>query len=95
MLPLEGLTVVALERDDYLLLCSDGLSNKISASEMQEIVQEAESPSDACHRLTELANTRGGEDNITVIVAQFAGDGLYKSSEELPISKLNLEAEAA
>ncbi len=90
-----ALTAVALERDDYLLLCSDGLSNKIGADEMQQIVQEAESPADACHRLTELANARGGEDNITVILAQFAGDGLYKSSEEILISKLSLKAEAA
>jgi serine/threonine protein phosphatase PrpC len=90
-----ALTAVTLERDDYLLLCSDGLSNKISADEMQQIVQEAESPAYACHLLTELANTRGGEDNITVIVAQFAGDGLYKSSGEILISKLSLQAEAA
>jgi PPM family protein phosphatase len=90
-----ALTAVALERYDYLLLCSDGLSNKLNAIEMQQIVQEAESPAYACHLLTELANTRGGEDNITVIVAQFAGDGLYESSDEVLISKLNLKAEAA
>jgi PPM family protein phosphatase len=76
------LTTVALERHDYLLLCSDGLSNKLSATEMRQIVQEAESPAQACRLLTELANMRGGEDNITVIVAQFAGADLYEGGAE-------------
>jgi PPM family protein phosphatase len=89
-----AITTVTLEQHDCLLLCSDGLSNKISTLEIQQIVQEAESPTYACHLLTELANKRGGEDNITVIVAQFAGDGLYVGREAAPLSLSNRRATA-
>ena len=77
------LGALALEREDYLLLCSDGLSNQLTAVEMQQIVQRSDSPASACHRLTELAHERGGEDNVSVIVAQFAGEGLYQASKKV------------
>ena len=77
------LGALALERQDYLLLCSDGLSNQLTAVEMQQIVQGSDNPASACHRLTELAHERGGEDNVSVIVAQFAGEGLYEASEKV------------
>jgi len=70
------LTAVDLCRDDCLLLCSDGLSNKIDAHEMYQAVREAADLQDACKSLVERANERGGEDNITVIIARFEGEGL-------------------
>jgi serine/threonine protein phosphatase PrpC len=70
------LSAVTLARGDYLLLCSDGLSNKVGNVEMHDIVLEAESLSAACSRLVALANERGGEDNISVIVARFDGKQL-------------------
>lgn len=69
------LCFVMLERGDHLLLCSDGLHNKVSDVEMRDIVLEAKSLNDACARLIALANERGGEDNITLIVARFDGTG--------------------
>jgi protein phosphatase len=61
---------------DTLVLCSDGLSGKMSQDEIARIVHEAEDFKSACQRLIDLANDRGGEDNITVVVAQFSGNGL-------------------
>lgn len=58
--------------DDALVLCSDGLSNKVSMDEIAQIVT-AEQPADACRRLVHLANERGGEDNITVVIVKIAG----------------------
>lgn len=71
-------TVARLElrRDDHLLLCSDGLSNKLSADEMLAYVQQGPSVEATCARLVALANERGGEDNITVIIAELHGEGL-------------------
>lgn len=55
---------------DYLLLCSDGLTRHVPAEEMAAIVRQQSDPSAACQALVALANQRGGEDNISVIVAQ-------------------------
>jgi len=69
-------TSVQLSSQDGLLLCSDGLSNKVTENEMLETVRGASDLGDACTRLVAMANERGGEDNITVIIARFDGDGL-------------------
>ena len=55
--------------DDIVILCSDGLSGKISREEIRDMVFQNDSQS-ACRKLTDLANQRGGEDNITIIVVR-------------------------
>jgi protein phosphatase len=69
-----ALSRVELRCDDYLLLCSDGLSNKVSTKEIREILGVEPNLDAACDRLVGLANERGGEDNITVVVAHFNGE---------------------
>ncbi len=62
---------VELESGDALVLCCDGLSNLVEDPEILRIVDE--SPVEAApDRLVELANVRGGDDNITVIVIRAA-----------------------
>jgi protein phosphatase len=56
-----------LVEGDNVLLCTDGLSNLVSGEEMGETVRR-HSPSVAARRLIQLANERGGHDNITVAV---------------------------
>ena len=68
-----ALTSIELQSDDHLLLCSDGLSNKVSAIEMCETLGAEPNLNAACDRLVKLANARGGEDNITIVVAHFNG----------------------
>lgn len=79
-------------RGDILLLCSDGLSNKVSGSGLQRIVLENQNQLElACAELVKEANERGGEDNITVIIARLAGDELPEPSEnEVKLELLNL-----
>jgi serine/threonine protein phosphatase PrpC len=69
---------VELCRNDALLICSDGLSNKIKPQEMIEAIDSAADLKAAVRQLIDLANERGGEDNIPVIVSRFAGDGLQE-----------------
>jgi serine/threonine protein phosphatase PrpC len=57
-----------LSAGDRLLLCSDGLSAELEDREIWEIVMRHASPQDACEQLVQLANERGGEDNISVII---------------------------
>jgi protein phosphatase len=71
-----------LQPGDVILVCSDGLSEKVTAEEMRDAVAEHESVADACARLVALARERGGEDNITVVVGQFDVDGSEASSPE-------------
>lgn len=54
---------------DILVIGSDGLSNKVSSGEILEIVT-SEPPERACRSLVDLANERGGEDNITAVVVR-------------------------
>lgn len=68
---------ISLRRGDVLLMCSDGLSGKLRAEDMLQIVTAAEGDLlRACSDLIDEANERGGEDNITVVLARFDGDGL-------------------
>lgn len=61
---------LTLTADDYLLLCSDGLSGMLSDEAIRDIVIEASSPQAACDSLIEAANQAGGEDNSTVILIE-------------------------
>jgi len=85
---------ISLRQADILLLCSDGLSGKVRASEMLEIVAQAPTLKDACDQLIDLANERGGEDNITVAIIQFTGNGLRESipDEGFPIETIARDA---
>lgn len=54
--------------DDYILLCSDGLSNLINDSEIMEIVLSTDDVNQTCDNLINKAKENGGFDNITVVV---------------------------
>ncbi|HLJ09942.1 MAG TPA: PP2C family serine/threonine-protein phosphatase [Planctomycetaceae bacterium] len=55
--------------NDVYLLCSDGLSSMVKDEEIG-VVARALPPSEACRLLVDLANLRGGPDNITVVIAR-------------------------
>lgn len=59
-------THLMLEPNDLLLLCSDGLHGKVPDTEISKITNH--SRLDAVNILVNLANERGGEDNITVLI---------------------------
>jgi serine/threonine protein phosphatase PrpC len=60
---------VAHVAGDAFLLCSDGLSDLVEKPEMLEIVS-SEPPAQAAGKLVDLANARGGYDNITVVIVK-------------------------
>jgi protein phosphatase len=60
--------LVELGNTDRLLICCDGLVNLVEDAEIKRIVVEAKTPSAACRALVDLANERGGNDNISVII---------------------------
>ncbi len=74
---------VPLRRGDLVLLCSDGLSGKLRAEEMRELIEGARGDlAAACDALVREANARGGEDNITVVLARFDGEDLSAAGSD-------------
>src|SRR5215216_2972570 len=70
-------------RGDVLLLCSDGLSGKLRGEDMLRIVRESGGDlRRACEALVDEANERGGEDNITVVLARLTGDDLVQQRQD-------------
>jgi PPM family protein phosphatase len=71
------------QRDDILLLCSDGLSNKLPAEDLLRIILDnIDDLENACKILTKEANERGGDDNITLILAKLSGSDLMEPTDE-------------
>ncbi|NMG63958.1 serine/threonine-protein phosphatase [Azoarcus indigens] len=58
---------------DCYLLCSDGLTDMLMDDEIEAEIGVGGSLDDIAGRLVDLANMRGGRDNVTVILAQSAG----------------------
>src|SRR6266571_1624890 len=74
---------IQIRQGDMLLLCSDGLSGKLRNEEIRQIVSESgDDLAAACKALVDEANHRGGEDNITVVLARFTGEDLSNSSND-------------
>lgn len=71
------------QRDDILLICSDGLSNKVDAPTMQKIIFDSlDDLKMAAANLVKEANENGGDDNITVILAKLTGSSLSEPNDE-------------
>ena len=70
------LTRQTLRQGDTLIICSDGLSGLVRREEFSALARTHPELPALCSALIDLANERGGPDNITVVAAHFQGDGL-------------------
>ena len=61
---------VKVKESDMILMCSDGLSNMIEDDDMEYIIRHSSSIQNAVDNLVDKANENGGNDNITVILAE-------------------------
>lgn len=59
---------IILQDDSYVLICSDGLSDKISLSEMAAVIHAQAPLQQKGQELVRLANAHGGEDNISLVL---------------------------
>lgn len=59
---------VDLEPGDYVLMCSDGLSNMLENAEMEQIICSELKLSEKAEKLITVANDNGGKDNIAVVL---------------------------
>ena len=58
--------VKGFQKDDILLMCTDGLTNMVREDQICEIIKE--NPESACDVLVNKANENGGQDNITAVI---------------------------
>jgi len=92
------LTHQTLRRGDTLIICSDGLSGLVRREEFGRMVMENPELPSLCGALIDLANERGGPDNITVVAAKFEGEALAEpnAAEDVGYQVYNIpEGEAA
>ncbi|OYT72243.1 MAG: hypothetical protein CFK52_05330 [Chloracidobacterium sp. CP2_5A] len=82
------ITVEGVQPNDIFLLCSDGLSNKVEEHELLAQVSAAESLDAAAEALVKLANERGGEDNITVLIAQLLPSAAGEASASSRVTQV-------
>ncbi|MGE5278500.1 MAG: Stp1/IreP family PP2C-type Ser/Thr phosphatase [Acidobacteriota bacterium] len=61
---------ISFSARDRFLFCSDGLTTMMSDEEIEQAVADNEDPQQLCRVLVDLANEKGGVDNITVVVAR-------------------------
>ncbi len=76
---------MTLQPGDRLVLCSDGLSNELTDAEIKKIGSHPDGVERASHELVQAALSRGGHDNITVIVAEI--DGVLPVSAEVDLTE--------
>jgi serine/threonine protein phosphatase PrpC len=62
-----------LHPGDMLLLCSDGLWEKVRTPEIESVLSSVADLTVACAKLIAMANANGGDDNITLILARCDG----------------------
>jgi serine/threonine protein phosphatase PrpC len=67
-----GFYTLPLKSDDLLLLCSDGLSDMLSDTEISEILDTKNDLLSVTRNLIKAANNAGGKDNITVVLSKFS-----------------------
>ena len=70
---------ISWDQGNQLLLCSDGLSDKVLDDELKSFMQSSDALEKVGQEMVDLANARGGEDNVSLILIQY--DALEKAGE--------------
>ena len=78
---------------DQLLLCTDGLTDLVEEEEFLEILGSGGSKDEHLGKLVDLANARGGHDNITIILLQAPGNELFEDEDEVEYEDEDQEGE--
>lgn len=78
-----------LRLGDRLVLCSDGLTRHVKPHEIAEIVLAERDPEHASQSLIDLANDRGGEDNVSVII--IAVEGSLPENVKMKLEKIIID----
>ncbi len=75
--------IVDIRPGDTFLLCTDGLHGEVSHEEIAAVLRSSGQPAEAVGRLVDLANEKGGPDNVTVVLVRLH-DGAPQAQEPAP-----------
>ena len=64
---------LTLDSDESLLLCCDGVIAHLSDDDIHKIIRDSPDPQTACQKIVDMANERGGSDNISLIILSSEG----------------------
>ena len=64
---------LTLDSDESLLLCCDGVIAHLSDDDIHKIIRDSPDPQTACQEIVDMANERGGSDNISLIILSSEG----------------------
>ena len=67
---------LTLDSDESLLLCCDGVNDHLTDDEIQKIVCDSPNPQYACQEIVDMANDKGGLDNISLIILSAEKEGV-------------------
>ena len=69
--PVPDLQSLEVKKGNYLLLCTDGLTDMLSDDEIERTIQNVDDIEKAVSQLIKVANRKGGKDNISVVLIAF------------------------
>lgn len=65
--------ILSPRQGDRVLLCSDGLTNEVRDEQIRDVLAKVADPQSAAEQLAQLADSNGGRDNISVVIADIVG----------------------
>jgi len=77
-----------LRAGDRFVICSDGLTRHINPEEIADIVLSTDDPAEATLDLVELTNSRGGEDNVSVVVLSIEDGDPTSGSDDITLEHI-------
>ncbi len=89
------LLTIPVEKDDKVLLCSDGLSSMLDAETIRSVLADTGDAQGTVDALIDRANEAGGEDNITALLLVFDGKGTEEAGTTAENSTLTQEVASA
>jgi PPM family protein phosphatase len=84
---------LTVNENDYILLCSDGLTKNLTDKQIEQIFQTQKEPQKITDELIRRANEAGGTDNITVVVARVGNNSFSRRVKK--IFQMNNRAKGA
>jgi len=82
---------LTLDDDESLLLCCDGVIAHLTDEDIHKIICNENNPQNACQQIVDLANQRGGSDNISLIILSSNNEEVISDESPTIINNQNLE----